>query len=198
MANPEKIIVGLGNPGERYARNRHNVGFMVVDALALAWSAPGWRAECASLITQCRAAGKEILLAKPLTFMNLSGRAVTEILDRCGTGPESLVVVTDDLNLPFGRIRVRERGSAGGHHGLESILAALNSDAFVRVRAGIGESDLQQGKADFVLSDFPSGRAGELALMIGKARDAVASICSEGVSRAMSTYNAQSQLKNDD
>src|SRR5439155_25396545 len=190
---PARIIVGLGNPGERYAGTRHNAGFMVLDALARESRMTRWTPECRSLTGICEIAGQRVLLAKPLTFMNLSGQAVSALLEKHGLGLESLVVILDDVNLPFGRIRVRERGSAGGHHGLESIIRALGTAEFVRVRIGIAEVSLPEDKADFVLSEFPREREAALQETIQKAGDAVRAILSDGVSRAMCLFNAGTQ-----
>lgn len=183
-----RIIIGLGNPGAQYAGNRHNVGFMVLDALAREVSG-SWSTH--RLARTCRAEihGYRVLLAEPWTYMNHSGNAVQALLAALQRGPQDLVVLLDDLSLPLGRIRVRERGSAGGHHGLESILAACGTDAIVRVRLGIGEEHMPQDKADFVLSDFPRGKQAELDDMILKAGNAVKSILSDGVAKTMAIFN---------
>jgi PTH1 family peptidyl-tRNA hydrolase len=185
-----KIIVGLGNPGEQYARNRHNVGFMVLDALARESGDDSWSVRLLSRICGIEIGGFPVLLAEPLTYMNHSGKAVCDLLSAFQRGPQDLLVVADDLNLPFGRIRIRERGSAGGHHGLESILDVLNTDEIVRVRMGIGEEQMPDNKADFVLSDFPQQKHAELNDMILKAGNAMKSILSDGVSKTMAIFNA--------
>jgi PTH1 family peptidyl-tRNA hydrolase len=185
-----KVIVGLGNPGERYARNRHNVGFMAVEALAKEVGGRNWSMEIMARTCQVEIGGCPVLLAEPLTYMNASGKAVSLLLSALQKTPQDLVLVLDDLNLPFGRIRIRERGSAGGHHGLESILAALESDEIVRVRLGIGEEQMPQDKAEFVLSDFPPERQKELGEMLGKAGNALKSILCGGTSKAMAVFNA--------
>lgn len=186
---PERIVLGLGNPGASYARNRHNVGFMVLDALAreagARWSERGVARTCRTEI-----GGRQVLLAEPLTYMNRSGRAARMLLEALGLGPGDLIVVLDDLSLPLGRLRVRERGSAGGHHGLESVLELAGTDDIVRVRLGIAEEQMPEDKAGFVLSDFSAGQAAELEEMISKAGNAVKSILSEGVARTMALYNA--------
>ncbi|MBN2339575.1 MAG: aminoacyl-tRNA hydrolase [Acidobacteria bacterium] len=186
---PERIVLGLGNPGASYARNRHNVGFMVLDALArksgARWSERGVARTCRTEI-----GGRRVLLAEPLTYMNRSGRAARMLLEALGLGPGDLIVVLDDLSLPLGRLRVRARGSAGGHHGLESVLELAGTDDIVRVRLGIAEERMPEDKAGFVLSDFSAGQAAELEEMISKAGNAVKSILSEGVARTMALYNA--------
>ncbi len=184
-----RIIVGLGNPGERYAQNRHNVGFMAVDALARE-SGGNWSVKLLSRICRIEFDSCPVLLAEPLTYMNHSGKAVLELLSAFQRGPQDLLLVVDDLNLPFGRIRIREKGSAGGHHGLESILNILNTDEIVRVRMGIGEEQMPEDKAEFVLSDFPRQKQAELDAMILKAGNAMKSILSDGVSKTMAIFNA--------
>jgi len=184
-----KIIIGLGNPGEQYARNRHNVGFMILEALAREalgqWSI--WL-----LLRACRVeiCGCQALLAEPLTYMNHSGKAVQVLLRALERDPQDLLLVLDDLNLPFGRIRIRERGSSGGHHGLESILTVLDTDEIARVRVGIGEDGMPEDKADFVLSDFPPEKQAELDSAISRAGDAVKSVLSNGVTKTMALFNA--------
>jgi peptidyl-tRNA hydrolase, PTH1 family len=184
-----KIIIGLGNPGERYARTRHNIGFMALDMLA--GEAGGqWSVDALSKTCRVDIDGRPVLLAEPLTFMNLSGNAVQDLLSRFQRDPQDLLLIVDDLNLPFGRIRVRERGSAGGHHGLESILTVLKTEEIVRVRMGIGEELMPEDKAMFVLSDFPQQKQAELDDMILKAGNAAKSILLNGVSKTMAIFNA--------
>jgi peptidyl-tRNA hydrolase, PTH1 family len=184
-----KIIVGLGNPGERYARTRHNVGFMVLDALAREVSGH-WSPYLLSRTCRIEIGGRRVLLVEPLTYMNQSGRAVSILLSALRRPVQDLLLVVDDLNLPFGRIRIRERGTAGGHHGLESILAVLNSNEIGRIRMGIGEEPMPQDKADFVLSDIPPGKQAELDDTIIKAGSAVKSILNDGIAKTMAIFNA--------
>jgi peptidyl-tRNA hydrolase, PTH1 family len=184
-----KVIIGLGNPGERYARNRHNVGFMVLEALARD-AGGNWSIHMLSRTCRISIGGFPALLAEPLTFMNQSGKAAQVLLSDFQRKPQDLLLVVDDLNLPFGKIRVRERGTAGGHHGLESILTILETDEIVRVRMGIGEELMPEDKADYVLSDFPQHKQAELDDMILKAGNAVKSILLDGVSKTMAIFNA--------
>ena len=185
----DKIIVGLGNPGQRYQWNRHNAGFLLADALAR--QAEGtWSTYLLSRNCKATIQGNPVLLVKPLTYMNRSGKAVHALLTTLKRGPEHLILVYDDLDLPLGRIRIRRRGSAGGHHGLESVLDILGTQEILRVRLGIGEEQMPDDKIDFVLSDFPPERQSELDGMIIKAGDAVKSILNNGVSKSMTIFNA--------
>jgi len=184
-----RLIVGLGNPGREYAQTRHNIGYGVVDAFAEENATARWASRCQSLVCRTEIAGKEIVLAKPLTFMNLSGRAVRLLLSEFRLGAPELIVVYDDLDLALGRIRIRERGSAGGHNGMDSILRSLESDQVLRVRIGIGEENMPEDKAAFVLSDFPAECAAQVSEMIDRAKEAVKAILRDGVSHAMSCFN---------
>jgi len=184
----DRIIVGLGNPGAKYARTRHNVGFMVLDGLAreasAVWIVDGGTRTCRVEIAGCLA-----LLVEPLTYMNRSGEVLPGILGKYVREARDIVVVLDDLSLPLGRIRVRERGSAGGHHGLESIMNALGTDEVIRVRIGIGEEHMPKNKADFVLSDFPEENRAELDDIVAKAGDAVKTVLKEGAAQTMAIFN---------
>ena len=185
----------MGNPGEQYARTRHNAGFMVADALARERGAQEWRRECESLACCTQIAGTQVAIAKPLTYMNLSGHAVNLLLMRYSLSPCELVVVLDDLNLPFGGIRVRERGSSGGHLGLESILRVLGTDEVPRVRLGIGEGNTPADKAEFVLSEFRPEHERDLDHMIARAARAVEMMIADGIEKTMSVFNAQEKEK---
>jgi len=185
-----RVIVGLGNPGERYANNRHNVGFMVVDALAREARTRSWFMECLARTCLVSIEDKPLMLVKPLTFMNRSGETVRRLQWKYRMEPQELLVVLDDLSLPFGRLRIRERGTAGGHHGLESIIEAMASSEILRLRLGIGEDSMPPEKVEFVLSDFPAERLAEVSDMIARASDAVKTILRDGVSKAMAAFNA--------
>jgi PTH1 family peptidyl-tRNA hydrolase len=162
---------------------------MVLDALARETGGE-WVRYRLSRACRIEISGCPVLLAKPLTYMNRSGEAVHVLLSTLQRKPQDLLLVVDDLSLPFGRIRVRERGTSGGHHGLESILNMLKTDEFVRIRMGIGEEQMPEDKTDFVLSDFPQQKQTELNDMILKAGNAVKSILSDGVSKTMAIFNA--------
>jgi peptidyl-tRNA hydrolase, PTH1 family len=184
-----KIIVGLGNPGDQYAKNRHNIGFMVLDALAREASG-NWAGYFLYRTCLADIDGAKALLVEPLTYMNNSGKAIHLLLSALQWNPEGLLVIYDDLNLPLDRIRIRERGSAGGHHGLESILTVFNTEKILRVRMGIGEEQMPKDKAEFVLSDFPPEKQTELNDMIRTAGNAVKSILRDGASKTMAIFNA--------
>ena len=181
------LVVGLGNPGPEYVRTRHNIGFMVADALAAPEAR--WKRRGPALGTEVDLEGRPVVLAKPLTYMNRCGEAVRFLLQAEALGPEALVVVVDDFNLPFGRLRVRLRGSAGGHNGLESVIGALGSDEFARLRVGIGEDSMPDDRARFVLEDFPEQRRRDLDEVIGRSADAVRTMVRDGAAKAMAAYN---------
>ncbi|HSW39269.1 MAG TPA: aminoacyl-tRNA hydrolase [Acidobacteriota bacterium] len=187
--DPVKIIVGLGNPGKRYARNRHNVGCMVLDALARDASSD-WTRYLLTWICRMEMGTHPVLLAEPLTYMNHSGKAVHALLSALDRSPRDLLVLIDDLNLPLGRIRIRERGSSGGHNGLQSVIETLNDDTFLRIRMGIGEERMPADKTGFVLSDFSPEQQDELNNMISKTGNAIKSLLNDGVAKTMAIYNA--------
>jgi peptidyl-tRNA hydrolase, PTH1 family len=191
-----RLVVGLGNPGERYRRTRHNVGFMVVDALAARWGAGRGQVEGEAWSASAERGGQTLVLAKPLTFMNRSGVAVEGLLASAGQGPESLVVILDDAALPLGQIRVRPRGGHGGHNGLRSVLDVLGSDEFARVRVGIHKGDPPEDLADYVLSEFPQEDVLVVQEMVGSAADAVECLLEEGTEAAMNRFNARGETSN--
>ena len=185
----DTVIVGLGNPGERYRRNRHNIGFMTVDALA--GQADGhWSTCLRSSICRVELSGRPVLLAKSLTYMNHSGEAIHALTTAIKRSSGDLLLVYDDLDLPFGRIRIRRKGSAGGHRGMQSILKIFGTEEIMRMRMGIGEERTPDDTINFVLSDFPPEKQTELDGMIIKAGDAVKSILNNGVSKSMTIFNA--------
>jgi PTH1 family peptidyl-tRNA hydrolase len=186
------LLVGLGNPGPEYANTRHNVGYMVIDTLAQRHRIPIRRSQHQARIGEGDIAGEPVVLAKPLTFMNVSGRAVAPLARQHSLPPEAVVVIYDDADLPLGKIRVRARGSAGGHGGLKSIIASLGSSEFPRVRIGIGRSaggDL----VEHVLRSFRPDEREAIRHAIERAADAVECILTEGVEVAMNRFNAAEQ-----
>lgn len=184
-----KLIVGLGNPGRTYAGTRHNVGFDVAETLSRR-SGGDWEAAprgIDALIARARARG--VLLARPLTFMNLSGPPVAGLLQFFKIELPDLLVVLDDVNLELGRIRVRAGGSAGGHNGLKSLIAALGADEFARLRIGVGRGDARRDLADHVLARFEPDERPIVAEAVGRAADASEMFVAEGIAAAMNRFN---------
>jgi len=183
------MIVGLGNPGQEYARTRHNIGFMVLDAFAeacsVAWAHPS------SLYdeTRVRHAGVELVLIKPLTYMNLSGRAVTKRSRELSIGPAHIIVITDEYNFPVGKIHLRQGGSAGGHNGVASVIDELESANFWRLRCGIDRQFGPGQLVDYVLSEFDESQKQAQAEMIQKTCEAIRQIAKSGPSMAMQKIN---------
>jgi PTH1 family peptidyl-tRNA hydrolase len=188
-----KLIVGLGNPGPEYEHTRHNLGFRLIDLLAERASTRVSRAQDGALVGQGRLAGCPVVLVKPQTYMNLSGDSVKPLAARYEAAPADVIVAVDDLALPFGRIRVRAKGSAGGHNGLKSIIARLGTQDFPRVRMGIAPDHPVQDTARFVLQPFPRGAREEVEKMLWGAADAVESVVTDGVERAMATFNGNDE-----
>lgn len=184
-----KLIVGLGNPGKKYQRTRHNLGFLVVDRCAQQHRVEVKKKLCDALVGEWCDNGERIILAKPQTFMNRSGLVVKELLQEyCGT-VEDLLVVYDDLDLSLGRIRIRAKGSAAGHRGILSILENLSGAPFSRLRIGIGRPPEGVDPADYVLSPFASEEAAEVDKFVGRAAEAVDCFLRDGLQRAMEVYN---------
>jgi peptidyl-tRNA hydrolase, PTH1 family len=183
------LIVGLGNPGDEYAGTRHNLGFMLIDKLAAQAGAALKRKECRSLVGSALIEGQRVMLVKPQTFMNLSGEAVSCLTQKGELEGSSLIVIGDDLALPFGAIRLRERGSAGGHNGLKSIIGALGTNEFIRLRIGIQPEHPLSDAKKFVLSDFSRAEHAELEEVLDRAAEALRSVLRDGIRKAMSLYN---------
>ena len=184
-----KLIVGLGNPGKRYAGTRHNVGFDVLDLLAgrhdISWeSAPRG---IDALSGRWRQA--DVVIAKPLTFMNLSGHAVRDLLQFYKIEAADALVVVDDANLELGRLRARPSGSAGGHNGLKSVIEALGSEALARLRVGVGRGDARRDLADHVLAKFEPEERSIVAEAVGRAADAAELFVTEGIGPVMNRFN---------
>jgi peptidyl-tRNA hydrolase, PTH1 family len=185
------LIVGLGNPGEEYERTRHNLGFMLVDKLAAEAGVTVKRAECLALVANTAIEERRALLVKPQTYMNLSGDTVGCLLAKyqANEADTSLLVVSDDLALPFGSIRLRGRGSAGGHNGLKSIIGVVGNDEFMRLRIGIQPDHPVSETRRFVLSEFSREEKGALTEILERSAEAVRSVIRDGIARAMSLYN---------
>jgi PTH1 family peptidyl-tRNA hydrolase len=185
------LIVGLGNPGSEYEWTRHNVGFMLIDRLAADAGAIVKRRDCRSLVGSAVIEGARAMLVKPQTFMNLSGEAVTCLAAKgeLKDSGSSLLVISDDLALPFGTIRLRAHGSAGGHNGLKSIIAALGTNEFTRLRIGIQPEHPVSDAKKFVLDEFAAVERRALPEILERSAAAVHTVLRDGIARAMSLYN---------
>ncbi len=183
------ILVFLGNPGREYAESRHNVGFMTAQVLEKRLSVRIERLRFKALTAQATLGGEKVLLMKPQTYMNLSGEAVQPAAAFYKVPPERVLVVSDDVSLPLGRLRIRASGSAGGHNGLKSIISRLGTENFPRVKIGVGAPPENFDMADWVLSGFHGQDAKEIAAATERAADALETILSEGVERAMNRFN---------
>ena len=186
-----KLIVGLGNPGKEYRETRHNVGFMVADELArrhqLTWAmAPG---QVPETFVAKRFGEPSWMLAKPLTYMNRSGEAVAALARYYDIAPADLLIVVDEVALPFTRLRARARGSAGGHNGLKSVIAGLGSTDFPRLRLGVGRGDARRDLADHVLAKFEKGEQADLETFIARAAEAAEMFAVADIGQVMNTYN---------
>jgi len=191
-----KLIVGLGNPGREYRETRHNVGFMVVDEIArrhgLSWAmAPSQVPD--ALVTK-KYGTTPLLLAKPLTFMNRSGDAVAALARYYDIPAADLLIVVDEAVLPFGKLRARARGSAGGHNGLKSIVERLGTQEFPRLRLGVGRGDGRRDLADHVLATFEPEERAELDSVIARAADAAEMFAVDGIAKVMNAYNPDSTV----
>ena len=184
-----KLVVGLGNPGRRYHLTRHNIGFAVADALARRLDAAFEHGRANALTARVGRGADAVLIVKPLTMMNLSGEAVGGLASFYKVDPSDILVVADDVNLPLGRLRLRARGSAGGHNGFKSIIGCLGTDAFPRVRVGVGRGDVRRDLADHVLATFDDDERDEVTQAIARAADAVDTVLAEGIEAAMNLYN---------
>jgi len=189
------LIVGLGNPGERYERTRHNLGFMLVDLLARQSNAQVKRSECRALVGRAEIEGRAVELVKPQTYMNLSGESVACLLrKREGLKTaDDLLVVSDDIALPFGSIRLRARGSSGGQKGLKNIISVLGTDEFLRLRIGIRPEHTVSDTAAFVLERFTKAQQAEVEKILERSAEALRAVLRDGIDKAMSLYNSDQQ-----
>ncbi len=189
------LIVGLGNPGSKYAHTRHNVGFDVLDALGKKLNVSISREKNNALIGECFVAGQKVILAMPQTFMNLSGEAVMPLANFYKIPPENLLVVYDDIDLPQGHIRIRKNGSAGTHNGMRSIVGLLGYENFPRLRVGVGQKREGYELADWVLGHY-IGEEQEVAdKAFATAADAIVDYIENGIESAMRTYNTKKEKK---
>ena len=186
-----KVIVGLGNPGKQYEETRHNAGFMVIERLAKAWGAEArLESKFEALVAEAHVGGQKVILVEPLTYMNLSGRAVQKVLQFYKLTADDLLVVYDDFALPLGAIRIRIQGSAGGHNGISSIIQCLGTQIFARLRVGVGPLPPRWSTKDFVLSRFAPAERDTLDQGLNDAVIAVETALTKGYSEAMNRFNA--------
>ena len=189
-SGPEWLVVGLGNPGDKYENTRHNVGFLTVDQLAEEARVPVQRLKHRALTNTVELGGARVLLMKPVTYMNLSGEAVGEAARFYKLPPERVLVISDDVSLPVGRLRIRKGGSAGGHNGLKSIIQHLGTDQFPRLRVGVGQKPHPDyDLADWVLGKFQGEDKKAMDAAIQRAADGVECLLKEGLDRTMNRFN---------
>jgi PTH1 family peptidyl-tRNA hydrolase len=185
-----KWIVGLGNPGARYAKTRHNIGFMVIDRLSERWGLPVNKTKCRGQVGEGHLFGTKVALFKPMTYMNASGEALRAYMDLYKLEVDQLLVVYDDMDTEFGRIRLRYKGSAGGHNGIKSIIQHLGTQDFRRIRMGISRPPAEMSVVDYVLSDFAKSERDRLPDVIETACDAVEASLTEPFEKVMAKFNA--------
>ncbi len=185
------LIVGLGNPGAEYERTRHNLGFMLIDLLAADAQTQVKRTECRALIGRAEVAGRTVELVKPQTFMNLSGESVNCLLQKPERNVERLIVISDDLALLLGKLRLRTQGAHGGQNGLRSIIDCLKTNEFIRLRIGIAPEHPVTNASDFVLGKFSKSEAETVEKVLKNAADAIRSVVRDGVNEAMAKYNGE-------
>ena len=193
-----KLIVGLGNPGSKYKGTRHNVGFEVIDELARRRALMFETSPGNAVMARERGPGAQVILAKPLTFMNLSGQAVGGLMRYYRIDLDDVLVVADDVNLPLGRLRVRRRGSDGGHNGLRSVIDSVGTEEVARLRVGVDRGDRRRDLADHVLATFDQFELETMRLAINNASDAVEVFASEGINAAMNRFNRMDNNETDD
>ncbi|NPV26910.1 MAG: aminoacyl-tRNA hydrolase [Firmicutes bacterium] len=186
-----KLIIGLGNPGEEYSRTRHNLGFMAIDHLSSQWGIPVRKSKYQALWGEGRVGVAKVVLIKPQTFMNLSGQAVKGFVQAYQLTPQDILVIYDDLDLPVGRIRLRARGGAGGHRGLQSIIQLLGTDQFSRIRIGIGRPPSKTETVDYVLHPFLPAEQEVIDNILSNIHEVVETWLEQGIEVAMNQYNAE-------
>lgn len=195
QSRPSYLIVGLGNPGIEYASTRHNIGFMVVDAFAQRNSLSWQRHSGLMDHLQWKSQGRVTEFVKPLTFMNLSGKAVKKRMQECGLGPRQVIIITDEYNFPTGRIHFKAGGSSGGHNGIASVMEELGTPDFWRLRCGIDRKFGPGELVDYVLRPFPADEADEVTSMVNSACAAIEQIVKAGPELAMKTINTPKTSK---
>ena len=193
-----RLIVGLGNPGPEYQWTPHNLGFLAVDELANRAGIRVERPEAKALVGLGKVAGEEVILAKPLTYMNLSGISVRELLAKYALGPESLLAMWDEAQLPWGAIRIHAEGSAGSHNGAKSLISSLGAMAFTRLRLGCGPDHPLSSRKEYVLRPMKKAELEVAAEMIADAGDAVELLLTKGIEAAMTKYNRRERQEGED
>jgi PTH1 family peptidyl-tRNA hydrolase len=188
------LLIGLGNPGREYRDNRHNVGFMLIDRLAVRLDARGMKVQAKAIVTTATYQERKLILAKPQTYMNLSGHSAQGLLNFYKIPVENMIVAHDDLDLPFGNIRIRPKGGPGGQKGMASTIEQLGTNGFPRLRIGIGRPPGRMDPAAYVLQDFSREEMRALSEIIDRAADAALEFVMNGVNAAMNKYNG-SQLE---
>lgn len=183
------LFIGLGNPGLRYKKSRHNIGFQVIELLSSRWGISLNRQSCSARWGQGRFAGQPVVLAQPDTFMNLSGRAVFRLMAYFEASAADLLIIHDDLDLPLGRLKFVARGGAGGHRGIASIIQTLHTTEFVRLKVGIGRPQLGETVEQFVLNPFYACEEEQVQAILARAASAAEAVLLAGLSRAMSLYH---------
>lgn len=184
-----KLIVGLGNPGKRYEKTRHNIGFQVIDRLSEKWGIPCRQTKFKGLYGTGVWRGVKVILLKPLTYMNLSGESVRQFVDYFKIAPEDIIVIYDDLDLPVGKIRLRQKGSSGGHNGMKSLIEHLGTQEFNRIRVGIGRPHGRTSVIDYVLSDFTEEEQEAMAVVVGRCAEACEAALEKPFMQVMNEFN---------
>lgn len=190
---PDLLVIGLGNPGKKYKKTRHNVGFIICDLIAEFFELSFRFGPGNTMVTEFSIDDRKIAVAKPLTFMNRSGETIPPLLDTFQLQLNKLLVVCDDFSLPLGTIRIRTKGSAGSHNGLQSIIDQVNTPEFPRMRIGIGNEDMPD-RVDFVLSNFTSKEAKKIKKIGAQAIKSISSIVTNGIEKTMSEFNQHYEL----
>lgn len=190
-----KAIIGLGNPGMKYAGTRHNIGFDAVTAIADKYNLSINNKKFKGVYADGHIAGEKVLLVQPQTFMNLSGECVREVADFYKLNPDEIIIICDDINLDVGRLRIRKKGSAGGHNGLKNIIAHLGTEEFPRIRVGVGEKTEGWDLADYVLARFDKDSEPVICEALANVVGAVETWISEGIDAAMNRFNVSAKKK---
>lgn len=192
MSGTPILIVGLGNPGPKYTNTRHNAGFDVVDELSRRWGLSAFQMKFKAELAESTSLGRKVFLLKPQTYMNLSGQSVAEVVNFYKIPLDQVVLISDDVDLPAGDLRLRLQGGSGGHNGLKSVIESLGSEAFARVRVGVGRSPILSA-ADYVLQKIPATELASYRTTIVTAADSVECLIKEGMLKAMNAFNQKKE-----